>query len=372
MTVSQLERLRSAYAGRSVFVTGHTGFKGSWLTVWLSLLGARVSGYALAADTEPSLFVAAGVEGLCEHRVADVRSLGDLRSALHQAQPDVIFHLAAQPLVRRSYVEPLQTLETNVIGTANLLEAVRLEARPCAVVVVTSDKCYENREWVHGYREEDPLGGHDVYSASKAAAEIVAASYRRSFFDPERLLGHGVAVATARAGNVIGGGDWAADRLVPDAIAALAAGRPISVRNPSAVRPWQHVLEPLSAYLLLGAQLLPSGDAAGAAFCEAWNFGPSLEASVPVSTLVGALVREWGSGAWEDRSDPSAPHEAGLLRLSVDKAWNRLGWAPRWSLGEAVRCTVEWYRAFHEGRPPTALKGLCEAQIKAWAGGATR
>lgn len=368
MTRPWIADLRPAYEGRSVFVTGHTGFKGSWLTVWLSMLGARVSGYALEPDTEPSLFRAAGVERLCRHRVADVRNSAELRSALHEAAPDVVFHLAAQPLVRRSYEEPLQTVETNVLGTANLLEAIRLEGRSCAVVVVTSDKCYENREWVHGYREEDPLGGHDVYSASKAAAEIVTASYRRSFFPPSKLESHGISLATARAGNVIGGGDWAADRLVPDAVAAIAAGGPVPVRNPSAVRPWQHVLEPLGAYLLLGARLLSSERESAARCCEAWNFGPSLEASVPVAVLVEALAREWGSGAWEDRSDPAAPHEAGLLRLSIDKAWNRLGWAPRWSLEEAVRRTVEWYRSFHDGAASEALLRLCAAQIEAYAG----
>jgi len=282
---------------------------------------------------------------------------------------DVVFHLAAQPLVRRSYSEPLETLQTNVLGTANLLESVRLEGLRCAVVVVTSDKCYENREWVHGYREEDPLGGHDVYSASKAATELVTASYRRSFFPPARLTEHGVAVASARAGNVIGGGDWARDRIVPDAIAALAEGRPIPVRNPKAVRPWQHVLEPLGGYLLLGARLLEGESRAGAA-CEAWNFGPSLEASVPVSALVEALVRHWGAGKWEDRRDLEAPHEAGLLRLSIDKAWNRLGWAPRWSLQDAVSRTVAWYRAVLSGADPKSLRALCSEQIDDFLSGA--
>jgi CDP-glucose 4,6-dehydratase len=263
----------------------------------------------------------------------------------------------------------VETIETNVLGTANLLEAIRLEGRRCAVVIVTSDKCYENREWVHGYREEDSLGGHDVYSASKAATELVTASYRRSFFPPALLSQHGVALASARSGNVIGGGDWAQDRIVPDAITALAAGRPIPVRNPEAVRPWQHVLEPLGGYLLLGARLLEGGNAAGAA-CEAWNFGPSLEASVPVSSLVTALLRHWGEGGWEDRRDPAAPHEAGLLRLSIDKAWHRLGWAPRWSLDDAVSRTVAWYRAFLSGAGAEALRSLSLVQIDDFLSGA--
>lgn len=356
------QELAAAYSGRRVLVTGHTGFKGGWLTLWLSSLGARVSGYGLEPDTSAALFSAARIDDLCESRIADVRDLAALRKALQNDEPEVVFHLAAQSLVRRSYIEPVTTIETNVLGTANVLEAVRLEGRPCAVVIVTSDKCYENREWVHGYREEDPLGGHDVYSASKAAAELVAASYRRSFFPPDRLSEHGVAVATARAGNVIGGGDWAQDRIVPDAVSALSEGRPIPVRNPRAVRPWQHVVEPLGGYLLLGSRVLGGGTDA-ARFCEAWNFGPSLDASLPVSALVERLVRHWGEGTWEDRGDPSAPHEAGLLRLAIDKVWNLLGWAPRWDLDEAVRRTVEWYKAWLAGASPDALRRLALEQI---------
>jgi CDP-glucose 4,6-dehydratase len=357
--------LRRAYAGKKVLLTGHTGFKGSWLTLWLRELGAEVTGYALAPDPMPSLFLAAGVERACRSILADVRDLARLRAVVHETAPDHVFHLAAQPLVRLSYEQPVPTIETNVLGTANVLEAVRLAGRPCAVVVVTSDKCYENKEWIHGYREDEPMGGHDVYSMSKGAAELVVSSYRRSFFHPARLAEHGVAVATARAGNVVGGGDWAKDRIVPDAIGALAARRPIPVRNPDGVRPWQHVLEPLGGYLLLGARLAVTEPAAARAkHAEPWNFGPRTEDARPVRSVVEALIRAWGSGSWEDRRDPRAPHEAGLLRLAIDKAHARLGWSPRWGFEETFERTVAWYRAFHEGASRDDLAALCRNQIE--------
>ncbi len=353
--------LRAAYAGRRVLVTGHTGFKGSWLTLWLAELGAEVTGYALAPDTTPALFERAGVGKRCRSLIADVRDAARLAEVVREARPEVILHLAAQPLVRLSYEQPLETLQTNVLGTAHLLEAVRASRRPCAVVVVTSDKCYENREWLYGYREDEAMGGHDPYSMSKGAAELVTASWRRSFFPPARLAQHGVALATARAGNVVGGGDWARDRIVPDAIAALAAGRAIPVRNPRGVRPWQHVLEPLSGYLLLGARLLGPQAAAHA---EAWNFGPRPEDARPVREVVEALIAAWGEGRWDDQHDPAAPHEAGLLRLSIDKATARLGWAPRWHFDQTFRRTVEWYRAFHAGAGEAELSALCLRQIR--------
>ena len=360
MSSPSAAELRAAYAGRRVLVTGHTGFKGSWLTQWLADLGAEVTGYALAPDTTPALFERAGVARHCRSVIADVRDLPRLGAVVAEARPEVILHLAAQPLVRLSYEQPLETLQVNVLGTAHLLEAVRAAGRPCAVVVVTSDKCYENHERPGGYREDEPLGGHDVYSMSKGAAELVTASWRRSFFHPDRLATHGVAVATARAGNVVGGGDWARDRIVPDAIAALATGRAIPVRNPLGVRPWQHVLEPLSGYLLLGARLL-GPDAA--AFAEPWNFGPRLEDARPVREVVEAIIAAWGSGSWIDTHDPAAPHEAGLLRLDVGKAAARLGWAPRWHFAETFRRTVEWYRAIHQGASEEALAALCRQQI---------
>jgi CDP-glucose 4,6-dehydratase len=360
-----LEALRAAYAGKKVLLTGHTGFKGGWLAVWLEALGAEVSGYALAPSTDPALVADADVAATCRSVIADIRDVAALRRAVGETAPDVVFHLAAQPIVRLSYEEPIATLETNVMGTAHLLEAVRLQRRRCAVVVVTSDKCYENREWPYGYREEDAMGGHDPYSMSKGAAELVAASWRRSFFPPDRLGQHGVAVATARAGNVIGGGDWAKDRIVPDAIRALSSRTPVPVRNPGSVRPWQHVLEPLSGYLVLGARLL-GPDAAR--FCEPFNFGPTPDATQPVSAVVSAVVEAWGSGSWQSTPQAGAPHEAGVLRLAVEKAYARLGWSPRWGLQEAVRETVEWYRARAGGASPGALRALMLRQIERYVG----
>ncbi len=360
------DELRRAYAGRRVLVTGHTGFKGAWLARWLLDLGADVTGYALAPDTSPSLYDLLGLGAHTRSHLADIRDLATLQRVVSETAPDVVLHLAAQPLVRRSYAEPLRTLETNVMGTANVLEAVRATAKPCAVVVVTSDKCYENREHVFGYREDEAMGGHDPYSMSKGATELVVASWRRSFFDPARLAKHGVAVASARAGNVVGGGDWAEDRIVPDCVRALSRGEPIAVRNPRSVRPWQHVLEPLGGYLLLGAKLL-GPDAAH--HCECWNFGPALDSTRTVRDVADALVGAWGSGRWEDHSDPAAVHEAKLLRLAIDKAYSRLGWAPRWDFARTFDETAAWYRAWSEGASPDALAKLCSAQIAAYAAG---
>lgn len=356
--------LSLAYAGRRVFVTGHTGFKGAWLTRWLLDLGAEVTGYALAPDTSPSLFDQLGLASHIRHHVADVRDLPRLTAAVAECAPDVVFHLAAQPLVRRSYDEPVLTLETNVMGTAHVLEAIRSTGRPCAAVMVTSDKCYENREQLYGYREDEPMGGHDVYSMSKGASELVIASWRRSFFPTAQLSKHGVAVASGRAGNVIGGGDHAADRIIPDCVRALTRGAPIPVRNPDAVRPWQHVLEPLGAYLLLGARLRGVGTEHPERFCEGFNFGPQTEATRPVRDVVKALISAWGEGSWDDRSDPGAVHEAKLLRLSIEKAWARLGWSPRWGFERTISETALWYRAWHEGASGAALDALCSEQIK--------
>jgi CDP-glucose 4,6-dehydratase len=361
--------LRRAYAGKRVLLTGHTGFKGGWLAHWLKELGAEVTGYALAPDPGPTLFEETKVASACARSIlADLRDLPALEAAVRDAKPDVVFHLAAQPLVRLSYEQPLETLTTNVVGTANLLEAVKRAKRPCAVVVVTSDKCYENREWLWGYREDEAMGGHDVYSMSKGAAELVTASWRRSFFHPARLADHGVAIASCRAGNVVGGGDWAKDRIVPDCVAALAAGKPIVVRNPKGVRPWQHVLEPLSGYLLVGAKLMEGTVAERARHCEPWNFGPHVDDARTVREVVEAMIREWKGGSWEDRHDPNAPHEAGLLRLSIEKAQARLGWLPRWRFDETFARTVAWYRAFHAGTRGEPLRALTLAQIREYAG----
>ncbi len=354
--------LRESFAGRSVFVTGHTGFKGSWLAIWLARLGARVTGYALAPPTDPSLFAACGVrELLAGHHEGDIRDATRLGHALQQADPDVVFHLAAQSLVQTGHAMPRETFEVNVIGTAAVLDVVRARRKPCAVVVVTSDKCYENREQVWGYREIDALGGRDPYSASKAAAEILVASYRRSFFPAERLAEHGIKVASARAGNVIGGGDWGKDRIVTDLVRHLAAGRPVPVRSPRAVRPWQHVLEPLSGYLTLAAQLVRCDDPV---YCDAWNFGPWPGEELPVAQLVEQFLAAWGDGSWQDLSDPRQPCEANTLRLNIDKTLAQLGWRPAWNLHEAIRRTVAWYRQFYASGPGGMIEA-CREDIAA-------
>lgn len=364
MTPLSLNELRTAYRGRRVLVTGHTGFKGGWLVLWLNELGATVTGYALAPETSPAFFTDIGIDRDCRHVIGDVRDRGRLTQIIRDTQPQVAFHLAAQSLVRASYERPVETLETNIMGTANLLEAIRMAGQPCAIVIVTSDKCYENREWVYGYRESDALGGHDVYSASKGAAELLVSSYRRSFFPPARLAVHGVALASARAGNVIGGGDWAKDRLVPDVMRALASGQRPAIRNPQSVRPWQHVLEPLGGYLRLGAKLVGVGAADPAPFCDAWNFGPAIENTQPVAHVVRALVEAWGANGWDDVHDPTDPHEAATLRLSIEKAYARLGWTPRFGFQETVHRTASWYRARHDGLPGTALRELSLGQIR--------
>jgi CDP-glucose 4,6-dehydratase len=353
----------AALAGRSVFLTGHTGFKGSWLALWLERLGARVTGYALAPPTAPSNFVASGVAKLLHnHHEADLRDAARLHAALADARPDVVFHLAAQSLVREAYAQPRETMETNVLGTVNLLESLRVLAKPCVVVVVTSDKCYENREHIWGYREIDSLGGHDPYSASKGMVEILAAAYRRSFFSTARLAEHGIQLATARAGNVIGGGDWAKDRIVTDIVRHLAADQPVPVRNPRAVRPWQHVLEPLSGYLTLAARMLQSPEAA---WCDAWNFGPTPGEEIAVGPLVELFIAAWGSGSWQDASDPGQPHEAHTLRLCIDKALHQLDWRPRWGVAEAVCRTAAWYRRYRESES-SGMRGACLDDLAAF------
>lgn len=354
------------YTGSKVFVTGHTGFKGAWLCEWLLDLGAEVTGFSLAPPTQPSLFGQIGLEKRLNHIHGDIRDAGALAQAVNDAQPDFVFHLAAQPLVRESYRTPVETYETNVLGTIHLLEAARNLKKPSAVVCVTTDKCYENREWVHGYREEDPLGGYDPYSSSKAAAEIAIAAWRRSFFQ-----NHPVKVASARAGNVIGGGDWAADRIVPDCIRALQQRQPIPVRNKHATRPWQHVLEPLSGYLWLAALLArPAlGRFPGEKLCAAFNFGPGHDANRSVAELVEEVLKHW-PGRWEDRSDPKAVHEAGLLQLATDKASALLGWSPAWTFAEAVQETVAWYRAAQTA--PATLHRLGLKQIREYSQAARR
>ena len=341
-----------AYQGRRVLVTGHTGFKGAWLARWLVQLGAEVAGYALLPPTDPSLFAAIDWDGRLNHCLGDVRDAAALEALIKRLRPEVVFHLAAQSLVRRSYAEPVETFATNVLGTVHLLEAVRRCGGPCAVVVVTSDKCYEEPEGRRERREEDPLGGHDPYSASKACAEIAALAYGRSFFQKNER----VALATARAGNVIGGGDWAEDRIMPDCIRALQAGHSVRVRRPSAVRPWQHVLEPLSGYLWLGARLWRTVSAGGPQPSDAFNFGPAPESHREVRALVEEVLQHW-PGRWEAAPKASDPHENECLRLSIDRAVHELGWQPVWDFPGAVERTIHWYRAFLSAnrQPATAL-----------------
>ena len=350
----------SPWRGRSVLVTGHTGFKGGWLTVWLHELGAEVHGFALDPPTVPNLFEVARVGSLLASDTrADLADLPGLASAMQHARPEVIFHLAAQPLVRDSYRDPLGTFSTNTLGTAHVLEAARMTDGVRAIVLVATDKVYENRESDHPYRESDPLGGHDPYSASKAAAEIVAASYRSSFFSGDGR--HPARIATARAGNVIGGGDWANDRLVPDCLRAFEAGQPARLRNPRAVRPWQHVLEPLSGYLRL-AERLAAND--GEQFATSCNFGPAAGDVATVEGVANLLAQLWGVGATVQHAPPGDNlHEAGMLKLDTTKARTTLQWAPRWSLAEALTKTVAWHRAWNGG---VEMLGVCRSQIQSY------
>jgi len=356
-----------AFAGRTVLVTGHTGFKGAWLSLWLHALGAKVIGYALPPDGAKSLFEQSGLERVIDSRLGDVRDASLLTKTLGGTRPEIVFHLAAQPLVRLSYEQPAETFATNVLGTTNLLEAVRRtdSVRVCAVV--TTDKCYENREADYAYRENDRLGGRDPYSASKACAELVVSSYRDSFFPTASRKPPTVSVSSARAGNVIGGGDWARDRLVPDCIRALTAGREISVRNPRSVRPWQFILDPLSGYLSLAAHQLASPENGA----EAWNFGPSPEDARTTAQTAELIVRGWGAGCWTAASDdPAAPHEAGLLKLDSSKAHTRLAWRPVYSADEAVARTVAWYRKATE--PGFDARSFTQAQITEYTAAARK
>jgi CDP-glucose 4,6-dehydratase len=404
--------IEAFYSGKKVLVTGHTGFKGSWLMEWLLMMGAKVTGFALPPMTEPALFDQLGLAGRCDHRIGDIRDRSLVRRIIHEVRPDLVFHLAAQPLVRLSYAQPLETYETNVMGTAHVLDALRDADWPCAAVMITTDKVYENKEWLHAYRESDPLGGYDPYSSSKACAELVIQSYRQSYFNPakiqnifeqkatkstkeERCIAAGgggknsplcaswpsvqnlplVAVASARAGNVIGGGDWAQDRIVPDCMRALAKGEVIAVRNPHATRPWQHVLEPLSGYLLLGLKLhgaltarvspLPPHSSPLSLYASAFNFGPSLTSNRTVGELVTEVVALW-PGRWEDRSDREAPHEAGRLNLAADKAFCLLGWQSGWNFEQTIIETVSWYRTILEKGAGSAPL-LTKEQITAYS-----
>jgi CDP-glucose 4,6-dehydratase len=355
------------YSGKRVFLTGHTGFKGSWLAEWLLSLGAEVHGFALNPQPHELLFGQLGLSSrLYSDTRADVRDRGALDRAVQSCRPHVVFHLAALPLVRLSYEIPVETFAVNIMGTAHLLEAVRQYSLACSVVCVTTDKCYENREWLHAYREEDPTGGHDPYSASKGAAEIAIASYRRSYFSHPASP---VLLASARAGNVIGGGDWAADRIIPDCFRALAAGQPIPVRNKIATRPWQHVLEPLSGYLHLAASLAAARAGQhpfpAAALAGPFNFGPSLNSNRTVAGLVQELLKHTG-GTWTDASDPHALHEASKLNLATDKAFHLLGWQPVWDFATTLAQTAAWYLQSAPLNPGTSREALTQSQIAAY------
>jgi CDP-glucose 4,6-dehydratase len=369
---------QKTFEGKRVLVTGDTGFKGSWLCEWLLAEGAEVYGLGLAPKTDPSLFEQLDLANRLHHTGLDIRDARALRDYIVEINPEIVFHLAAQPLVRLSYEIPVETYATNVMGTVHLLDAIRYHSsasiHPIAAVMITTDKCYENKEWLHSYREEDPMGGHDPYSSSKGACELAIQSYRKSFFnDPVKC---GVAIASARAGNVIGGGDWASDRIIPDCIRALKAGKAIPVRNKIATRPWQHVLEPLGGYLLLAAELWRglNGRAPLQAhffypeLCGAFNFGPTLQSNRSVGELVTEVLKHW-PGEWEDESDPNAVHEASLLNLAIDKAHHMLGWQPRWNFTQTVAETVEWYQTI-EHNPVQAAK-LTMKQIDSYTAAMT-
>ncbi|WP_428311604.1 CDP-glucose 4,6-dehydratase [Hydrocarboniphaga sp.] len=339
------------WSGKRVFLTGHTGFKGSWLSLWLQAMGAKVSGFALAPETQPSLFDEAKVADGMQSRFGDIRDYEALSAALREAQPEIVIHMAAQALVRYSYTHPVETYAVNVMGTVHLLEAVRQCPGVRAVVSVTSDKCYDNKEWHWGYREDEPMGGYDPYSNSKGCAELVTASYRQSYFNPERYSQHGVALASARAGNVIGGGDWALDRLIPDFIRAISQGTAVTIRSPHAIRPWQHVLEPLSGYLTLAETLYTKG----ADYAEGWNFGPADSDARPVEWIVDRITRRWGDGASWNLDQAPQPHEAHYLKLDCSKARARLNWQPRWNLETTIDRIIDWHKAQLSGADVRAV-----------------
>ena len=326
------------WRGKRLFLTGHTGFKGSWLSLWLQSLGAELHGLALEAPTTPNLFTVAQVtNGMASSTLGDIRDLATVQKAMQASQADIVIHMAAQPLVRLSYAEPVGTYATNVMGTVHVLESARHTPSVKAVVVVTTDKCYENKEWAWGYREDEPMGGHDPYSNSKGCSELVTSAYRRSFFQE-----NGIALASARAGNVIGGGDWAADRLIPDILRAFEKNQPVIIRNPYATRPWQHVLEPLSSYLTLAELLYTEGQACA----EGWNFGPHDDDARPVQWIVEHLVNSWDNGATWQLDGGAHPHEANYLKLDISKSKARLGWQPRWALSTALEKITAWHHAY--------------------------
>lgn len=343
----------SFWRGKKVLITGHTGFKGSWLSLWLQKTGAEVVGFALAPPTSPNLFTVANVADGMSTVEGDIRSLGQLDAVIGEHKPDIVIHMAAQSLVRYSYDEPIETLETNVMGTANILESVRHSNSVRAILIITSDKCYENKEWVWGYRENEPMGGHDPYSSSKGCAELVTSAYRESYFSSGKSR---IVVASARAGNVIGGGDWAKNRLIPDIMAAFMQEQPVVIRNPESIRPWQHVLEPLSGYLLLIENIWEKGEK----FSGCWNYGPADEDARPVMWIVERLKKMWGNNATYKIDNREHPHEATYLKLDSSKARQFLKWEPKLDLDTALEWVTVWYRVYQRGGD---LRGITEAQI---------
>jgi len=353
---------RSFYSGKKVFVTGHTGFKGSWLCLLLHKLGAEVYGYALRPPTLPSLYEAANIDTLVDSTIGDIRNYDLLLATLQRTQPEIVIHMAAQPLVRESYKNPRETYEVNVMGTVNLLDAIRQVASVKAVVNVTTDKCYENREWHWGYRENEPMGGYDPYSNSKGCSELVTSAFRNSFFNPNSYTEHGVAVASARAGNVIGGGDWADDRLIPDFIRAITASEEVKIRSPYAIRPWEHVLEPLTGYLMLAQALYEKG----APFAQAWNFGPDDSDARNVEWITKTICELWGDNARYSVDTNPQPHEANYLKLDCSKAKAELGWYPKWNIHKTLESIVEWNKALISGED---AREITERQIEEFLSG---
>jgi len=343
------------YKNKTVLITGHTGFKGSWLAIWLKELGANVIGYALEPYTQMDNFVLSKVEKKITHIIGDIRDFKKLKNVFGEYQPEFVFHLAAQPIVRESYLNPKDTYDINVSGTVNVLECCRITDSVKVIINITSDKCYENREWIWGYRENDSMGGYDPYSSSKGCSELVTAAYRKSFFNPEKYNKHGKSLSSVRAGNVIGGGDWQKDRLIPDCIRALEKNKPIEIRNPNATRPWQHVLEPLSGYLLLASKMFNEP----IKYCGAWNFGPNYESVISVGEVVSTIVKKWGEGKWIDKSNKNELHEANLLSLDVSKAKKMLGWKPKWDIQKCIEKTLEWY-ILSSGKN---IENICNNQI---------
>jgi len=349
----------SVYKNKKVLITGHTGFKGSWLTVWLSELGADITGFSLDPKTERDNYLLCNLSNRITDIRGDIRNKSEVFEIFEKVKPEVVIHMAAQALVLGGYSNPLYTYETNTLGTANILEAIRNSNSVHTSILITTDKVYENKEWIWGYRENDPVGGFDPYSASKGASDIIIKSYRNSFFNPKKYLDHGKSISSVRAGNVIGGGDWSENRIIPDCIKAIENNKVIEIRNPAATRPWQHVLEPLGGYLLLGAKMIESPEK----FSDDWNFGPNIENIVDVKSLVSTMIKQYNSGNWKDISNDNSPHEAHLLSLDISKAYYQLGWKPVLDFNDTVNYTVEWYKEYKE----KDVYQICKDQIKKYS-----